>query len=305
VAVERTRHLDRDVVAEILALGQTAADTDGAYPFAEHVVLHLRHGGDSPAVHLLLRDGDRLVGYAHVDTTDEVEGAAAELVVRPDARRRGLGRRLVEAALEVAGQQDPHARLRLWAHGNHPGAAALARSLGFSRTRMLYQLRRSLFAPISEPVLPEGVSLRPFRPGEDNKAWLDVNARAFADHPEQGRWTHRDLRARLAEPWFDPEGFLLADRDGHLLGFHWTKIHGSSAHQHQPIGEVYVLGVDPDAHGLGLGTALTVAGLRYLRRQGLDQAMLYVDESNTAAVKLYTRLGFALWSADVTFAKTT
>jgi mycothiol synthase len=303
VAVERAHHLNPDQVTEVLALAQAAADADGTYPFAEHVVLHLRHGGDPPAIHLLLRQEGRLTGYAHLDTTDEVEGAAAELVVDPRARRRGLGRALVEAALAVAVERDPRGRLRLWAHGDHPGAAALARCLGFTRTRVLYQLRRSLFAPIPAPDLPAGVVLRPFCPGDDDQAWLALNARAFADHPDQGRWTHHDLRVRMAEPWFDPHGFLLADRDGQLLGFHWTKIHGSSTHQHQPIGEVYVLGVDPAAHGLGLGTALTLAGLRYLRRQGLDQAMLYVDESNTAAVKLYTSLGFARWSVDVTFAK--
>lgn len=296
-------------------MAQAAGDADGAYPLAEHVVLHLRHGGDVPAVHLLGRDasGD-LVGYAHLDTTDEIEGPSAELVAHPMHRRRGLGRALVSTAIRVADERDVTGagRLRLWSHGDHPSANALALSLGFERTRVLWQMRRSLYAPVPPPQLPEGVALRPFRPGRDDEAWLAVNHRAFADHPEQGRWTLRDLRVRMAEPWFDPDGFLLAvDERGALLGFHWTKVHGevhthphdptTPPHHHEPIGEVYVLGVDPAAHGTGLGTTLTLAGLRHLRSRGLDQAMLYVDESNGPAIRLYAKLGFARWSTDVCF----
>jgi mycothiol synthase len=166
---------------------------------------------------------------------------------------------------------------------------------------VLLQLRRPLSEPIPEPRFPDDVTLRTFRPGHDDAAWLAVNARAFAHHPEQGAWTERDLKIREAEPWFDPAGFLLAERAGELLGFHWTKVHGADGHEHGPIGEVYVLGVDPSAQGLGLGRSLTLAGLRYLRERGLTQAMLYVDESNTAALALYTRLGFTRWATDVSF----
>jgi mycothiol synthase len=300
-AVTRADHLDAADIEDVLALASAAGDTDGAYPLSEHVVLHVRQGGDQPAVHLMVREPDgTLVGYAHVDTTDEVEGAAAELVVDPLRRRRGLGRALVAAAIAAA----PDARLRLWAHGDHPSAGALALRLGFERARVLFQMRRSLFAPLPDLRLPDGVSIRAFRPREDDEEWVRVNARAFADHPDQGKWTIRDLRIRMSEPWFDPAGFLIAvsDPTGEMLGFHWTKVHGSaSEHQHDPIGEVYVLGVDPSAQGRGLGGALTVAGLRHLRSRGIDQAMLYVDESNTAAVALYTRFGFARWSTDVSY----
>lgn len=313
-SVRRTDHLDRNRVADVLALAQAASDADGAYPLAEHVVLHLRHGGDTPAVHLLACGADdELVGYAHLDTTDAVEGPSADLVVHPMQRRRGLGRALVKAAIAVADELHPGGRLRLWAHGDHPSANALALSLGFDRARVLWQMRRSLFAPVPAPVLPPGVSLRAFEPGVDDEAWVALNRRAFAGHPDQGNWTLADLRVRMAEPWFDPDGFLLAvpEGTGRLLGFHWTKVHGEvrrqplpdgrAPHHHDPIGEVYVLGVDPDAHGLGLGSALTLAGLRHLRARGLDQAMLYVDESNVTATRLYLKLGFARWSTDVSF----
>src|SRR6266511_2860729 len=292
---------------------EAASDADGVYPLSEHVVLHLRHGGDAPSVHLLAHDGDAIVGYAHVHTTDEVVGTSSELSVHPFYRRHGLGRALVETAIAVAEEHDPAGRLRLWAHGDHPSATALSMSLGFERYRVLWQMRRSLYAPVPAPTLPDGVRIRPFQVGVDDEAWVALNAAAFADHPDQGRWTLRDLRIRLREPWFSAPGFLLAEREagGELLGFHWTKVHGevhihplpagAAPHAHEPIGEVYVLGVSPKAAGTGLGVALTLAGLRHLRAQGLDQAMLYVDESNTRAVGLYQKLGFSRWSTDVCF----
>jgi mycothiol synthase len=309
VPVRRLAALDPTQVDQVLALARAAGDADGASPLSEHVVLHVRHGGEAPAVHLLAEHGGELVGYAHLDTTDQVEGPSAELVVHPMMRRRGLGRALVTAATAAAAEHDPTGRLRLWAHGDHPSATALALSLGFERVRVLFQMRRSLLSPVPEPVLPPGVRLRSFVREQDEQDWLRVNARAFAEHPDQGKWTLRDLRIRMAEPWFDPAGFLLAERDGDLLGFHWTKVHGhlrsgsaeQEAHQHDPIGEVYVLGVDPRARGLHLGATLTLAGLRYLRGQGLATVMLYVDESNAPAVALYRHLGFSRWSTDVCF----
>ncbi|RQX15977.1 mycothiol synthase [Micromonospora ureilytica] len=295
--VTRSDRLAAAEIADVLALASAAGDTDGADPLDEHVLLRLRDA-DAPAVHLIARaDDGTLTGYAHLDTTDPVGGIGVELVVHPAYRRRGTGRALARGVLASA-----TGPLRAWAHGDHPSAAALAVDLGFTRARVLWQLRRPLAAPLGEPRLPDGVVLRAFRPGADDAAWLTLNARAFAEHPEQGRWTSDDLRVRLAESWFDPAGFLLAEETatGRLLGFHWTKVHerpGSAR-----IGEVYVLGVEPTAHGGGLGRALTTAGLTHLRdKRGLDRVMLYVDDSNTGAVALYERLGFARWSAHINY----
>ncbi|MEV6366627.1 mycothiol synthase [Micromonospora musae] len=295
--VTRADRLSPTEIADVLALARVAGDTDGADPFDEHTLLRLRDP-DAPAVHLVARaDDGALSGYAHLDTTDPGAGVGVELVVHPAYRRRGTGRALAGGVLAAA-----TGPLRAWAHGDHPSAAALAVDLGFARARVLWQLRRSLTAPLTAPALPDGVTVRAFRSGADDEAWLALNARAFAEHPEQGRWTADDLRVRLAEPWFDPEGFLLAveESTGRLLGFHWTKVHerpGSAR-----IGEVYVLGVDPSAHRGGLGRVLTAAGLEYLRdRRGLNRVMLYVDESNSPAVALYERLGFLRWSAHVNY----
>jgi len=172
-------------------------------------------------------------------------------------------------------------------------------------------MRRSLRPELPPPRLADGITVRTFVTGQDEDEWVGLNARAFATHPEQGAWTREDLDVREQEPWFDPDGFFLAVRDGQLVGFHWTKVHSQasgSAGQAQgdggAIGEVYVVGVDPAERGTGLGRALTLVGLRYLRSRGLSQVMLYVDESNLAAISLYTSLGFTRWHTDVMFAHT-
>jgi mycothiol synthase len=273
------------VVKEIF---DAASAVDGFAPLSEATVLHVRHdrGAAGPAADFLVGDG---AGYAHLTPGQEPEG---ELVVHPRARLHGHGRALLDVLAARGG-----ADLRVWAHGDLPGAAALARSAGWTRVRALWQMRRSLSDPaLPEVALPAGVALRTFVVGKDEEAWLEVNRRAFAHHPEQGAWTGQDLAMREREPWFDPAGFILAERDGRVVGFHWTKIHPD------PIGEVYVVGVDPDAQGGGLGRGLTIAGLRYLRSRGLADVMLYVDEDNRAAVKTYTGLGFTRWSADVMYA---
>ena len=279
--VVREEPTDEEIAAILEVTGE-AAEADGVRPVGESPLLRLRDGAASA---LLSYEGDTLAGAAVVD------GDTGELAVRPALRRRGHGRALATA---LAGR----AR-NVWAHGELPGAVALAGELGFERFRALWQMRRPFTedpADLPAVTTPPGVLLRTFEPGRDEDAWVRVNARAFADHPEQGRWTREDLERREREPWFDPAGFFLAERDGALLGFHWTKVHDDG-----PIGEVYVVGVDPDAQGLGLGRVLTLAGLRHLRGLGLPAVMLYVDESNTAATSLYAGLGFVRWSIDAMY----
>lgn len=305
-AIEAHTRLAPDDIRDLTALVERITDHDGLRPLSEHVWLHLKEGGDEHGLHLVAHGPDGAVaGYAHLDATDEVEGPSAEVAVDPSERRHGLGRHLVEELIV----RSPDGRLRLWAHGEQAGAAELALSLGFTRSRVLWQMRRSLYAPLPRPVLPAGVELRPFRVGVDEDAWLAVNARAFARLPDQGGWSRADLERRIREPWFSADGFLMAWRaepaGGRLVGFHWTKVHGGSAvgaaHHHAPIGEVYVVGVDPDERGHGLGRALTLAGLHHLRSLDLSQAMLYVDSENTPAIRLYEALGFARWDTDVLF----
>ncbi|MDT0442021.1 mycothiol synthase [Streptomyces johnsoniae] len=295
--------LVRDLVTEderqaVLRLIGAAAREDGQSAVSEQGRLLLRGGARAGVRHLLMRREGALVGYAQLDGADPVEAPSGELVIHPDFRGRRYGRILGEALLAESGR-----RLRLWAHGGHPAARHLAQMLGLTLFRELRQLRRPLGGlQLPDPVLPEGVRVRTYQPGKDDAAWLAVNAAAFAHHPEQGSLTQEDLDARQAEPWFDPAGFFLAVReaDGRLLGFHWTKAHAAEG-----LGEVYVLGVAPEAQGSGLGRALTTIGLRHLADPGrgpdLDTAMLYVDADNAPAVRVYESLGFRTFETDLMY----
>ncbi len=309
VHVRVTPTLNDAEVTAALALADAAARTDGAYPLSEHVMLHLRHGGGH-SLHLLAEQpgSPELLGYAHLDVSDAAEGPAAELAVSPTARRRGVGGALLHEAVLQA--QSRPGRLRLWAHGADAAANELAAAQGFHQVRRLWQLRRSLFAPLDRVVLPAGVTLRTFDPEQDLGPVLDLNGRAFVDLPDQAGWTRADLEQRMAETWFDAAGFLLAhDPGGRLVGFHWTKVHEhdhgraevAGGHAHEPIGEVYVVAVDPSQRGRGLGRTLTLAGLHHLRDRGLSTALLYVDADNTAAIGLYQSMGFASWDSDTLF----
>jgi mycothiol synthase len=251
------------------------------------------------------RDGrELLAGYAHLDLTDQVEGPSAELVIHPDFRGKGFGRALLDHVSDLSG-----ARLRLWAHGDLPGAKHLAESRGFTRIRTVVQMRRTLNSPL--PSLARPQSLRTFRVGADEKAWLELNNRAFKDHPDQSNWSERDLEIRKQEDWFDPKGFIIATENAggdteKMIGFCWVKIHGGTKHQdhdHDPIGEIYVMGVDPASQGQGVGKEVTLAGLHFMQDQGIFSAMLYVDAANDAALALYSSLGFTEWGRDVLYRK--
>ena len=240
-------------VADVLALLRAATAADGVRPLSEESELRLQHGGPAGGGDLVVRDGDRLAGYArHARTT---AASPSWSCTRPSG---GAG---TAARCSTGSSSCPAPRpLSLWAHGDLPGSAELLAPRGFTRARVLLQMRRDLAGvdPDPRPPCPTTSTSRPFRPGRDETAWLRQNARAFAAHPEQGSWTPEDLLLREKEPWFDADGFLLAwrgdpDDGGELLGSHWTKVHPPGDVADEPVGEVYVLGVDPDAQGLRLG----------------------------------------------------
>ena len=295
---------DADAFAEVVA---AATATDGAEPLNEAALLALRHRGLEGST-LYSAGAD---GFAWVH--GPADAPEVDMVVAPAARGRGVGAALAGAVVEAF----PDVVLSAWSHGNHPAAAALADRFGFARVRDLWVMRRPLADPPLPPVPPVSgesdpdepgapeVVVRPFRPGADEESFLALNAEAFAGHPEQGAMTRADLDQRMAEPWFDADGFFVAEarsdatgpagaKVGDLLGFHWTKVHPGEP----PHGEVYVVGVSPKAQGLGLGRLLTLTGLHHLAARGLAEVVLYVESDNAPAIAVYSRLGFTHAAAD-------
>ncbi|MBF6062257.1 mycothiol synthase [Nocardia terpenica] len=281
---------------DISALLERATLADGVAPISEQAVLSLT--APSAARHLpVLRDRE-VVGYANLVPAHGDHPAMAEAVVDPRARGRGIGATLVSAALTAGGRG-----ARVWAHGNLAPARAVAGRLGLTMARELWQMKRSLATPeLPELEVPGDLVLRTYAGPSDDAEVLRVNNAAFSWHPEQGGWTEADIAVRRDSSWFDPAGlFIAADPADpeRILGFHWTKVHYD---EDPPVGEVYVVGIDPAAQGRGLGRLLTLAGLRYLRGRGLGEVLLYTEADNTAAVHTYTRLGFEPAHIDAAYA---
>lgn len=268
----------RDIVDEV-------ERHDGFAPVNEEELIRLDGSAAGSRV-VLARDGQ---GFA-LATDGELAVA-----VRPASRGQGLGRALATAAMAT----DPDRPWFAWAHGDLPAARRLLTGLGFQPERALLRMGRELDGPgaaAARPAQPPEVVIRAFRVGEDEERFLAANRAAFADHPEQGRLDLAGLRARMALPWFDPHGLLLAEEDGHVLGFHWTKVVSPG------VGEVYVLGLVPEARGRGLAGVLLWAGLDHLQQAGATQVELYVDDDNLPAVALYEGHGFTILDRDVRFA---
>jgi mycothiol synthase len=267
----------------LVELAERAAAVDGVAPFNEATLFALR---DRVRARVLVHQSDadgRVIAAAYA-----AGDAPVEIVVDPDRRREGLGRRILDELL-ADGEHG------FWAHGDLPPAQALAASAGLVAGRTLLALRLTFDGPPATERVPEGVTLRTFVPDDVDQV-VAVNARAFAHHPEQGAMDRADMERRMASDWFDADGFFVAEREGRVVGFHWTKVEDD-------LGEVYVVGIDPDAQGGGLGTALTARGLRHLFERGLPVVDLYVEGDNGPALTVYRRLGFVDHARDTLYVR--
>jgi mycothiol synthase len=281
---------DADALARFHGLVAEAERVDGQRAVNEQSMLTV--GRDRGPRLLEAHIGETLAGAA-VLAADGDGAAEAEFLVASEFRRRGVGGAILAHLTDSA----PHG-LAAWAHGDHPGAAALARRFGFRRARVLLKLAAPPRAEES-PWRRTDLALSRFDAERDADDWLRLNALAFAGHPEQGSQTRDDLDARRAEPWFSPDDFLLArDAAGTLVGFCWLKV---EAGEDGVEGEIYVLGVHPEHAGAGIGRSLLRAGLDRLRERRVDRVTLYVEEDNAAAVRLYRSEGFTDAAVDVQY----
>jgi mycothiol synthase len=228
---------------------------------------------------------------------------AVEVVVHPDYYSTDVARLLLWETRSVLARAGGGV-LFLWVHRVENPRTTLAARLGFTIQRELAFMARPLDTEPSEPQVPNGVELRPYQADVDDDEFLRVNNAAFAGHPENGDWDRDDFLQRRKLDWFDPDGLIMAWRSGTCVGFHWTKWHSHDSDEvpaHEPVGEVYVLGVHPDEQGTGLGRALLLAGLRHLYQRRSRQSILYVDCANTGALALYESEGFTIQYREVCY----
>jgi mycothiol synthase len=263
---------------QLLAVTQRTEAPDG-----ERVVL-ARHGNGAGS-----GSGAELAGCAVLSPARD-GSTVLHLVVDPATPGPELQTALLRRAVQEAPAGSP---VHLWVMQATAADDDRAVAEGFVPERDLLQMRVPLPLPDDVVAATRPLVTRAFVRGRDEAAWVETNNRAFAGHPEQGGWTVAQLEERMAAPWVELDGFLVADDpDGPgLIGACWTKIH----RDHDPVlGEIYVIDVDPRHHGHGWGRSLTVAGLVHLAGKGITVGMLYTDDSNVAAVALYRSLGFTV-----------
>lgn len=288
------RQMEPDDIAVVRDLLRDAERADGHRPLSDHLWLDLVDGGREGFAGLVAWEPGHEHPVAYAQVSKGHDSYSIELVVHPHHRYEmgTIGPELMEAALDVVAGSGG-GRVHWWVFEPTSSHDDVAERLGLRPGRTLHQMRRSL--PLSSSDRASAVETRSFVKGQDEDDWLRVNNAAFGWHPEQGGWDRETLVARMSQPWFDSEGFLIHEIDGRMAGFCWTKIH----HDTEPIlGEIYVIAVDPDFHGRGLGRGLVVSGLSNIAERGVNMAMLYVDADNTTAVAMYEDLGFSVHRTD-------
>jgi mycothiol synthase len=288
--IDIKRRLAMDDMSDIADLLSAVERADGQRPLSDHLWIDLRLGGRPGFTGLMAWEPghDHMVAYCQVSRGNE--SWLIDLVVHPHHRYEMsiIGPELLNEAVSII-RSEGGGHVHWWVFEPTTTHVEIAESLGLHLGRTMKQMRVPLPLSASATTSLPAIETVPFRVGVDELAWLEVNNRAFADHPEQGGWTTDLLASRMSEPWFNPRGVLMLWLEDRLAGFCWTKVHLDTT---PTLGEIYIIAVHPDFAGKGLGSALTVAGLQHLHRVGTPMGMLYVDAENVRAVSMYSHLGF-------------
>lgn len=268
--------LSESIAYKVLELAKVVSEVDGIGGISEQPRVHMTSQGYE---HYLMWIDDSPIAYAHITPGDNSHNDSAELIVHPDYRNRHIGSGLIARILA----DRPH--IGLWAYGNLAPAQKIAKKFNLRIRRTLLQMSMVL-----EKTYNQGLDkrIRTYKTGDEQDI-LKVNNAAFSWHPEQGGWHIDDIYERLATPWFDPKGLFIAQEDNRIIGFHWTKIHPDIS-----AGEIYILAVDPDMAGQGIGKALTQIGLEYFREHQLASSILYVEDNNLPALRVYEKMGYQI-----------
>jgi mycothiol synthase len=285
--LETKKSFDLNELNQITELFAAAHAADNHHPLGEHAYLDITLGGRSNYATIIAKDigHNHLIGLSHLSKGKT--SWAIDYVIHPHHRNESdTEMQLIKASLDEI-QRSGGGHVHMWVPKPTEQADKIALSMGFRRGRDLFQMKAKLDRHFEEPK----IDIRTFQPQKDEVSWLELNNKAFRQHPEQGDWDIETLKARLIQRWFDSSGFFVAETEGKLIATCWVKVH----HEMEPVtGEIYVMAVDPIYAGKGLGTQMCIKGLLWMKDQQIKHAMLYVDSNNEPAIKMYKKLGFEI-----------
>jgi mycothiol synthase len=168
---------------------------------------------------------------------------------------------------------------------------------GYTPTRYFFDMIRPLTDPIPEPQFPAGYTLTHLPGDDDIPRWVDAFNQSFIDHWDFHPLTEEQARHWLSSTKYIPEGNLIAEAaDGTLAAFCLCWIDpDDNARNARSEGWISDLGTRRGHRKIGLGRAMLLAGMHWLKAQGLDTARLGVDAENpSGALRLYESVGFTV-----------
>jgi mycothiol synthase len=196
---------------------------------------------------------------------------------------------LEELELRAEQRLAPDGRLKAFVAERNTAYAAVLEARGYALVRHSFRMEADLSGAPAEPRWPEGITVREFRPGEDDRRVYEVHEETFADQADSEPMTYEEWRHwNFREP-FNPDLWFLAEDGDELAGILLGR---SERAGDETLGWISVLGVRHPWRRRGLGRALLLHSFHALRERGKPRAGLGVDGANpTGAVQLYEAAG--------------